>query len=174
MLRSTLSITVFCVATLLVGCHKEISAGYADTITPANPMRPTPNVAHSTEDDALRCNKLANCEIETVFPGATLKPSPEKGCQSISVVGRGPAQRPDDVDLETRAKVWVALIVPAQGGVAKAARVVGSNDVRFEAAAYEVARSLVFTPKRCRGIGYDQYIISPIFFGPRPVPAPLP
>lgn len=89
-----------------------------------------------------------------------------KRCESISVVSMGPALRPAGVSVYSGAKVWVALITPAQVGRAKAARVVGSTDSRFDEAAYKVARSYVFKPKQCAGVGYEEYVIAPVFFGP--------
>ena len=165
MLRSMHAIAIFCFASALPGCQSETPAMYMYSVSPTNPMKPL------TQDFGLfegtnKCSKFADCELSTVFPETALTPSPETGCESISVVSMGPALRPAGVSVDQGAKVWVALITPAQMGRAKAARVVGSTDSRFDEAAYKVARSYVFKPKQCAGVGYEEYVIAPVFFGP--------
>lgn len=160
--------TVASSVALITGCQNKVNASYSQEVSRSQPLFPDTNAAPSADRD--NCNKLPNCEVTTIFPDSPGWVFPEgiESCRAFAVIHRGPAQRPEDVDLDVKAKVWVAIIVPAKGGRPRTTRVVGSTDVRFEESAERMARSYVFSPMICNGVGYQAYTISPMIFGPTP------
>ncbi|WP_108098285.1 hypothetical protein [Pseudomonas sp. GV071] len=61
------------------------------------------------------------------------------------------------------------MIVPPDGGRPVVARVVGSDDQRFEASAYAMAMAFVYQPMICQGIAHEAFVVAPFHFGPRPL-----
>lgn len=160
-----------CLFSALAGCQQAPRQLAEKPPKPAIAI-PGPGAGQFVKEiEREHCNKFADCKSATVFPDYPLaKPAGgNKGCKVAKVTARSGGLSPRNVDPQTRAKVWVAMIVPASGGNPIAGRVVGSEDERFDASAYAMAMAMAFQPKTCKGVAYDAYVVAPFFFGPRPL-----